>query len=66
MKVGLSLIRRCTCKIYHGELQLNLFSDGGEEIQQIWHNSIDKQLELNQGFANNFFEVFRQLKVGMQ
>jgi hypothetical protein len=48
------------------ELQLNLFSEGGEKIQQIWHGSIDKQIELNQGLAKNFFEVFRQLKVGSQ
>ena len=48
------------------ELQSNLFSEGGEKIQQIWHGSIDKQLELNQGVAKNFFEVFRQLKVGIQ
>ncbi len=48
------------------ELRLNLFSEGGEKIQQIWHSSIDKQLELNEGLAKNFFDVFRQLKVGDQ
>ncbi len=48
------------------ELQLNLFSEGGEKIQQIWHSSIARQLELNHGLAKNFFDVFRQLKVGAQ
>ena len=47
-------------------LQLNLFSEGGEKTQQIWESSIDKQLELNQGLAKNFFGIFRQLKVGVQ
>jgi len=46
------------------ELQLNLFKEGGERGQQIWHESIDKQLDLHKEIAKNFFEIFRQLKVG--
>jgi hypothetical protein len=48
------------------ELQVNLFTEGGEVAQQIWHSSIDKQLELHKEIAKNFFELFRQLKVGSQ
>jgi regulator of replication initiation timing len=48
------------------ELQSSLFTEGGEKVQQIWHNSIDKQLEMNKEIAKNFFELFRQLKVGSQ
>ncbi|MGD0281474.1 MAG: hypothetical protein ABSB95_03835 [Dissulfurispiraceae bacterium] len=46
------------------ELQFNLFSEGGEKIQDIWHKSIDKQLDMNKEFSKNFFELFRLLKVG--
>jgi hypothetical protein len=48
------------------ELQFNLFTQGGEKVQQIWQNSIDKQLEMNKEIAKNFFELFRQLKVGSE
>lgn len=48
------------------ELQVTLFTEGGEKVQQIWHSSIDKQLEMNKEFAKNFFDLFRQLKVGSQ
>ena len=45
------------------ELQLNLFREGGEKIQEIWQSSINKQLELNEWLAKDFFELFRLLKV---
>lgn len=48
------------------ELQLSLFTEGGEKVQQIWHGIIDKQLETNKEVAKNFFELFRQLKVGSE
>jgi regulator of replication initiation timing len=48
------------------ELQSNLFAEGGEKVQQIWHSSIDKQLEMNKEIAKNFFELFRQLKAANQ
>ena len=48
------------------ELQLNLFTEGGERGQQIWHRSIDKQLELHKEIAKNCFELFRQLQVASQ
>lgn len=48
------------------ELQFNLFTEGGEKVQQIWHSSIDKQLEMNKEIAKDFFELFRQLKVGSE
>ena len=46
------------------ELQLSLFSDGGERVEQIWEGIIDKQLEANREIGKNFFELFRLLKVG--
>ncbi len=48
------------------ELQINLFTEGGETAQQIWHKSIDKQLEVNKEIAKNFFELFRMLKVSSE
>jgi hypothetical protein len=48
------------------ELQFNLFTEGGEKVQKIWQDSIDKQLEMNKEIAKNFFELFRQLKVGSE
>jgi len=48
------------------ELQLNLFAEGGETAQNIWHKSIDKQLEVNKEIAKNFFELFRMLKVSTE
>lgn len=44
------------------ELQINIFKEGGEKVQQSWQTIIDKQLEMNKEIANNFFELFRQLK----
>ena len=48
------------------ELQINLFAEGGETAQNIWHKSIDKQLEVNKEIAKNFFELFRMLKVSTE
>lgn len=48
------------------ELQLNLFAEGGEMAQGIWHKSIDKQLEVNREIAKDFFDLFRMLKVGSE
>lgn len=44
------------------ELQLSLFTEGGDKVQQIWHGIIDKQLETNKEIARNFFELIRQLR----
>ena len=48
------------------ELQQNFIKEGNEAAQQIWHRSIDKQLEVNKEIAKNFFEIFRMLKVGAE
>jgi hypothetical protein len=48
------------------ELQENLFKEGNAAAQEIWHKSIDKQLEVNKEIAKNFFEIFRMLKVGTE
>jgi len=48
------------------ELQINLFAEGGETAQNIWHKSIDKQLEVNKEISKNFFELFRMLKVSTE
>ena len=48
------------------ELHSNLIKEGGEKAQEIWHKSIDKQLEINQEITKNFFELFRMLKLEQQ
>ena len=48
------------------ELQQNLFKEGNAAAQEIWHKSVDKQLEVNKEVAKNFFEIFRMLKVGTE
>ena len=48
------------------ELQLNLFKEGGETAKKIWHESIDKQLEINKEISKNFFELFRMLKISSE
>ena len=44
------------------DLQLNLFTEGGEKAQQVWHEIIDKQIKMNAEVANTFFEAIRQFK----
>ncbi len=46
------------------DLQLNLFTEGGEKAQQVWHDIIDNQIKRNAEVANSFFEAIRQFKVG--
>ncbi len=46
------------------DLQLNLFTEGGEKAQQVWHDIIDKQIKVNTEVANSFFEAIRQFKAG--
>lgn len=38
------------------ELQAYIFKLGRENAQQIWHSSIDKQLEVNKEIAKNSFD----------
>ena len=45
-----------------GELQLTLFNEGGEKIQQVWDSIIDKQLEVNKEIGKSYFELFRKMK----
>ena len=47
-----------------GQLQENLYSEGGEKAQQAWQHIIDTQLDANREIAKNFFDLFRLLKVG--
>jgi hypothetical protein len=44
------------------DLQLNLFTEGGEKAQQVWHDIIDKQIKMNTEVTNTFFEAIRQFK----
>ena len=46
------------------ELQASLLTEGGERVEQIWQENIDKQLDANREIGKNFFELFRLLKVG--
>lgn len=45
-----------------GELQFNIFKEGGEELREAWRSIIDKQFEINKDIAKNFFELFKQLQ----
>lgn len=44
------------------DLQLNLFTEGGEKAQELYKSIIDKQLEMNREIAKDFFELFKSLK----
>ena len=46
------------------DLQLNLFTEGGEKAQRVWHDIIDNQIKMNTEVTNSFFETIRQFKVG--
>jgi hypothetical protein len=43
-----------------GQLQLKMFTEGGEKIREAWKSTIDKQLEMNMEIAKNFIVLFRQ------
>jgi regulator of replication initiation timing len=45
-----------------GELQSSIFREGGEKLQETWHEIIDKQLDMNREIAKDFYELFKQLK----
>jgi len=42
------------------QLQLKMFVEGGEKVREAWKSTIDKQIEMNQEIAKNFFELFSQ------
>lgn len=44
------------------DFQCNLFNQGGEKAQQVYHDLIDKQLKMNAEATNTFFEAIRQFK----
>ncbi|MFM8330957.1 MAG: hypothetical protein ACKN9T_04660 [Candidatus Methylumidiphilus sp.] len=44
------------------DVQLKLFTEGGEKAQQAWHDIIDKQIKLNADVANSFIQAIQQLK----
>lgn len=44
------------------DVQLKLFTEGGEKAQQAWHDIIDKQIKLNSDVANSFIQAIQQLK----
>jgi len=44
------------------QLQTDLFVEGGKKMQEEWQRVIDKQLEMHQEIAKNFFELFKELK----
>lgn len=44
------------------ELQVNVLKEGGEKAQEMWREVVDKQLDMNKEIAQNFFDLFRQLK----
>lgn len=46
------------------DLQVNLFTEGGERAQELWHDIIDKQMKMNSEAASAFLEAIRQFKAG--
>lgn len=46
------------------DMQLKLFSEGGERVQQAWQDIIDKQIKANTEITSSFFEAIRNFKVG--
>jgi regulator of replication initiation timing len=44
------------------DLQLNLFTEGGDKAQQLWRDIIDKQFKMNTEVASTFLEAIRQFK----
>lgn len=48
------------------QLQMKVFTEGGQHIQESWQNVIDKQFDMNKEIAKNFFDLFRQLKVSAE
>jgi len=48
------------------DLQINLVTEGGEKVQQVWHEIIDKQIKMNAEVANTFFEAVRQFKANTE
>lgn len=46
------------------QLQLKIFTEGGEKAQEAWKAIIDKQMETNKEIVKNYYELFRQLKAG--
>jgi|SRR5208283_3824271 len=44
------------------EVRSSIFKEGGEKLQETWHEILDKQLDMNRETAKNFFELFKQLK----
>jgi len=42
------------------QLQQKMFAEGGEKVRETWESIIDKQIEMNEEIAENFFEFFRQ------
>jgi len=44
------------------DMQLNLFSEGGEKARQAWNDIMDKQIKMNTEVANTFFDALRQFK----
>jgi hypothetical protein len=42
------------------QLQLKMFAEVGEKVREEWKSIIDKQIEMDEEIAKNFFEFFRQ------
>jgi len=53
-----------TLKSMINDVQLKLFTEGGEKAQQVWQDIIDQQMKMNAEVANSFMEAIRQLKPG--
>lgn len=46
------------------EMQLQFFTQGGENAKALWQDMLDNQLKLNTAVANSFFEALGKIKPG--
>ncbi len=44
------------------EVQATIFKEGGDKLQETWHEVIDKQVDMNREITKDFFELFKQLQ----
>ncbi len=43
-----------------GELQLNIFKEGGQKLQETWREITDRQLAMHREIGKDFLELFGQ------
>ncbi len=44
------------------EVQSSIFKEGGEKLQETWHEVIDKQVAMNRELTKDLFQIFKELQ----